>query len=754
MTQHTSSIALALCALFAASSELSAQLASPGNGPLPPSRAAEPGHVRLAIPGKVLDLTRDGLGRVLYCTAERDVGRVELNGSHTLLASPATAFFPFDLCAIAVSPVGNVAVVDSIGSVRVLLGGAPPAALVYDESDLYMVSDPTDLILDGRSSFLLASATPSPGQRAVNWVRGDGQRWSYYMVRHQPLALAHDPLTGGLLVSETTAGGNIQLVQAGSPIRATSGIDTTTHPGVNALQSDGDLAVEADGDIYWIAGGTIRKRNRAAGTTTTFASGYGQLRGAVIARSSVLATGGAGWSLYVSEGASPSLLREFPGVGTPASLIASDQGEVPWKGRNLNLSLGMQCFELTADNQGRLLLGGAQFGSPRYVKRVTLGAVPAITTLATGANGLVDIVEGLAVAPDDSIYALARNGTIQRITEGPLAITTVFSDPANQITAGKDLTLDVDGTLYIAARENWDFGKVMAVSGGVASLLSVTEETRGLAANPLGGMLVSQWHHTGFNGTVDLLHFDDNSLELLPGFATMNYTNDFVWGDGDVCVDAEGTIYTVSEDDWSLVRYRADLDGIERIGSGYLNHPSGLAIAPSTPAAGSTTGWSLYVSEFDFLWEKPSFPPPAATLVDSSLGLSIDRTLAAAPHPSFGKPTVLGPAPRGAPGVLVGTATGWVLAVDPWSGAVQPIAGPEQGLRGELRALSPALDGGILAVNAAGERSWISARGRVLTLASRETEPGAPRRTLRTREPATGQPVWLALEGWALWRVR
>ena len=116
----------------------------------------------------------------------------------------------------------------------------------------------------------------------------------------------------------------------------------------------------------------------------------------------------------------------------------------------------------------------------------------------------------------------------------------------------------------------------------------------------------------------------------------MNYTNDFVWGDGDLCVDANGSIYTVSEDDWSLIRYDPGRTASCASARGYLNHPSGLAIAPSTAGSGSTTGWSLYISEFDILWEKPSVPAPASTLVDASLGLDAHarRHAASALRPS------------------------------------------------------------------------------------------------------------------------
>jgi hypothetical protein len=717
----------------------------------PPTKQVDAGdRFGHRIPGTVRDLSRDSAGRILYCTAEGEVGRIVPGAERTVLATAASGPFPDELRGVAETPDGDVAVVDWAGDVRVLQGGTAPAALVYD--DAYMIEDATDLLVDARGNFLIASATPTPGQRAVNWVSDDGYRWGYYLVKHQPVQLAHDPLTGGVVLAETTSGGNLQLVTAGSAIRATTGLDTTTHPGISAAQDDGDVAAESNGDLYWIAGGSVYRRSRSAGTTALFAAGYGQLRGIVIAASSGFLASPTGWSLYLAEGANPTHVREIANVGAPGDLVALDQGFVPGRGIQVNVSLGFQVYELAADDLGRLLLGGTNFGTTHYVKRVTLTGTPSIATVATSANGLAGIVEGLCVAPDDSIYALARAGTIQRITEGPLAVTTVFSDPGNQVTAGKDLALDVNGDLYVACREAWDFGKLLKVSGGGATLLELTEESRGLAANPGGGLLVSQWRNPGFQGTVDLYDFSDDAFVTLPGFAGMNYTNDSVWGDGDICVDANGSVYTVSEDDWSLVRYDPALDGFVRVGSGYKNHPSGLAIAPSTSGSGSTTGWSLYVSEFDYLWEKPSVQAPASTLVDASLGLVAGRTVAAAPHPGLGKPRSIALLPGG--GVVIATAEARVLLLDPATGAIQPLAGPEHGLRGDLVALGSASGGRILVLNRDGEAFEVRA-GRARAL------PAEPARLESVLSRALAEPErrlrlpggdWLVLDGWVVWR--
>jgi len=733
-----------------------AQQSAPGGPPTGP-RDTAPGSVVQRIPGTVKDLTRDAAGRIVYCTAEGEVGRFRAGlGPREVLATAQSGPFPNELRAVAEAPNGDLALLDAAGDIRVLAGGQAPAVLRYD--DLYMIQDASDLVIDASGNFLVASATPSSGQRALNWISSDGFRWGYYLVKHQPLALASDPLTGGLVLSETSAGGNLQLIEAGSATRRTSALDTSTHPGISAANSDGDVALEADGDVFWLAGGTVRRHVRTSGVTSTFASGFGTLRGAVIAARSPWSAGTTGHSLFVAEGANPTLVREFPGVGAPGALVAASQGFVPGRGIKVNVSFGFQAFDLTPDNQGRLLLGGSNFGSTHTIKRVTLTGTPSIATVATSANGLSGIVEGLVVDVDDAIYALTRPGTIHKLTEGPLTVTTVFSDPASQITAAKDLALDVDGTFYVACRESWDFGKVMAVTpfANGAVFLTGTEETRGLAASPGGGLYLSQWRNTGFHGTVERLHFADNSLESLPGFAGMNYTNDSVWGDGDLVVDADGSIYTVSEDDWSLVKYDADEDGLERIGSGYLNHPSGLAIAPSTATSGSTTGWSLYIAEFDNLWEKPSYPAPASPFVDASLGLVAGRRVAAAPDPRLGRPRALAPAPGG--GVLVATSGGVIQRLDPAQGTLELFAGPEHGLAGDLVALGATPSRAhVLALSAEGELYLVGAgAARRLTpdaarLAEvRERLSERPQRRLRV--PGT-PALELVLDGWVVWAV-
>jgi len=731
-----------------------------GTAPAPPPAVLNgPGsNVRWSVAGTVTDLARDDQGRILYCTAEREVGRLAPGAGVTVLGTAAS--FPNELRAVAASG-STVVTLDFGGDVRTLPNGAPPAAWVYD--DEYMILDATDLIVDARGSFLIASATPSSGARAINWIQSNGVDWGYYLVKHQPIALAHDPLTGGILFTDATQGGHLRLVQAGSPIRATSALDTLTLPGVSAAAGDGDLAVAANGDVYWIAGGSVYRHERAGGTTMLLASGLGALRGVVIAPATSYSGHDAPYSLFVAEGAGPTYIRELAPVASAASLVANDQGDPPGRGRPVNLIFGFQAFELAADNQGRLLLGGSSWGNPYYVKRVTLSGTPGITTVATTANGLVGTVEGLAVGADDAIYALARDGRIQRITENPLTVTTVFSDPGAQIGNGKDLVMDIDGSFYVGTSDGWDFGKVLkATAGGSATLLTLTQETRGLAAS----LYFSQWNNMAFHGTVDELDLGSSTVTSLPGFAGINFANGGLggstWGDGDLCVDVEGTIYALSEDDWSLVRYHADLDGCERIGSGYLGHPSGLAIAPSTAAAGSSTGWSLYVAEYTNLYEIPSVPAPAPTLANTVLGVVVRRTLTGAPHPRHGRPSALGTASQaGAPGLVVGTDGAELLALAPTSGTFQPLAGPDQGLRGRILAVAGSTDGlRLLALNDRAEIFELRA-GRVRQLAVDpvrcaalvERYRSAPQLATRLVDPWSGASTWYALDGWAVWRV-
>ena len=619
-----------------------------------------PSNIVARIEGRVLDLAR-GTGFLVYSTQEGEVGRVVPGDGHgpTVLGSPATGL-PNALFGVAVTPSGDVAALNGGGDVWIVPGGGGPAFRLY--ADTYMIQDARDLIVDAAGNFLIASKTPSSGVRAINHVSFDGQRWAYWLVRHQPLALAWDPQTDDLLFTDQAGGGALRSASTSDGTRPTALLDGSTQPFPSVGGADGDLAIQANGDILWIAGNTLWRHVRGSGTSSPLATGFDSLRGVAISASSGLLPSFTGWSAYVADGEYPTRIREVPNVGAPAPVTAPDQGYVLAPGRNLGINPGFQMFDLAVDNQGNLLAGGGLWNTFFFVKRITL-PFPSVQDVASDADGLSGMIEGVAVAPDDTIYAISREGTIHAITEGPLSVTDVYTDPGDQIAAAKDMALGADGSFYIAERSGWGWGKLFSLSGGVLNLLSITDETRGVAARPGGGLYVSQWHGTGFEGTVSEYSFLNDTLTQLPGFETMNYTNDSVWGDGDLVVDALGRVYTVSEDDWSLVRYTPGQVGFERIGSGYLDHPSGLAIAPSSANAGSSTGWSLYISEFGRIWEQIDMPGPAGALVDE--GLPRLGAVVGTLHPRHGRPEAL----RVRDGVLqVLTAGGALLELDPRDG--------------------------------------------------------------------------------------
>lgn len=223
--------------------------------------------------------------------------------------------------------------------------------------------------------------------------------------------------------------------------------------------------------------------------------------------------------------------------------------------------------------------------------------------------------------------------------------------------------------------------------------MTTLSEARGLAADPAtGDIFVSEWINSGFNGRVDRLNVSTDQLTPVPGFSGMNYTNDSVWGDGDLAVDVFGSIYTVSEDDWSLVRYDPAAQAFERVGSSYLNHPSGLLIAPSSGA--SSTGFSLFVTEFDFMYELPGVHAPAPTRLDPDapgVGSPVGYI-----NPTLGEPRALLPDPAGG-GLLVSTSASTVVRVDLNAGTAVTLANAGDGLGGDLVGLAARASGTVLA---------------------------------------------------------
>ena len=295
----------------------------PGNGGTAPARDG----VLATVPGTLVDLSAGFSGQVLYCTAEGEVGAF-FGGDHGILA-PLGTFAGQSLRAVTATPSEDIAVLTSAGDIYLLPGGGLPPVLTYD--DLYMVLDPTDLMCDAAGNFLIASSTPSNGQRGLNWVSPGGDRWAYYLVQHSvhmPVQLAHDPLTGSVIFSDETGGGTLHRVIPGDSTHTTAPFETVLQPGIQSSLDDGDVVFECDGDYYWIAGNRIFFHNRSAGTTSLFQQLTHTLRGVAIAPASGdLAS--SGYSLYVAEGDDPTIVREYANVGIPAASFAPDQGWVP-----------------------------------------------------------------------------------------------------------------------------------------------------------------------------------------------------------------------------------------------------------------------------------------------------------------------------------------------------------------------------------------------------------------------------------------
>jgi len=268
-----------------------------------------------------------------------------------------------------------------------------------------------------------------------------------------------------------------------------------------------------------------------------------------------------------------------------------------------------------------------------------------------------------------------NGGVVQEIHESPTTVTTVFADPLGQVIKGEDLLSDRDGTFFIADREGFGSGEVVQVApGGTATSLVRMQESRSVTADPFtASLLTSQWHCTGFCGTIDRWSFGAGTLSPLPGLAGINYSNDSSYGDGDSAMDVEGQVYTCSEDDWRVTRYEPAKQRFALVGSMYLNHPTGVAITRSTPSSGSTTGWSLYVSDLDYLWEIPSVPPPAPRLLDRSAP-PVGDLLGWFPR-GMGRPRSMIADPAGG-GLFVTTDSGRLLRIDTSTGAYTAVLMP------------------------------------------------------------------------------
>ena len=652
------------------------------------------------VSGRVNDLYVDSSDRLLFVTEEGDVGHVDATGTVTVLATNATGGWTSELRAVVETAPGDIAVIERHGEIWKLVGGATPAALVYD--DLYMVKDVTDMILDASGNFLIASASPSDSKQAINWVSADGSRWSYYRVQHtpslfRPIQLAADPTTDFLLATDQEFGGLLQTVDTMDPARGLCPLDASTLYGYTLANDDGDMAVEANGDVLLVAGGSVYRWDRMTGTSAVVASGYGMLRGIVIAPSSGCVPSASGWSAYIAEGQSPTTIHEIPDVGAPASQVAADLGDVPDRGIQRKFYGALKVYELEVGIDGNFLVGGDLWGGSRSVRRVEVPSFN-MTVIAGEADGIMGRIEGIVQKPDGTIFAMDSSGRIYEITENPTQVSLYYDDATNQISAGKDLALGRDGTLYVADRESWGGGEVRAIyPDGTTENLVNTEETRGLSVDPTGpSLLLTEWVDTGFFSKVTRYDVANDVKTNLQGFFGFNLTNASSWGDGDSVVDVEGFVYVVAEDDWSLTRWKPGRGDIERIGSSYLNHPSGIAIAPSV--APSTTGWSLWVSEYDFLHEIPDVPAPAPDVIDPNAPPV--GNLVGYMSPADGAPKDLIPDPAGG-GFLLPTANGRLLRMGS-DGVVTTLAGAAEGLSGDLRAAAALSDGTVLTVDAEG----------------------------------------------------
>ncbi|MFT5289828.1 MAG: hypothetical protein ACI82F_001899 [Planctomycetota bacterium] len=650
--------------------------------------------VLATISGEVLDLTPSAAGELIYCTRESDVGVINVAGAVTLLADAASGPFFSELRGVVEDPGGlDIAVVDDQGEIWRLVNRSTPAVHAYD--DLYLIKSATDLMVDAAGNYMIPFDTPSNGVRGIAWASGDGSRWAHYLRKHTPLQLAWDPVDQRILLTDQAGGGDLRAIDSMSPYLPTSLLDGATNAGYTEGADDGDMAVEVDGDVLYIAGGAVYWWNRMSGTSSMIAAGYGPLRGIAIAASSGNVTSTTGFSAYVGEvGASTTLIREIGSVDAPASPIAASLGVVPNKGNQLMFFGNIQAFELALDLNGDFLIGGHLFQQQPQIRRVDRTTFSNVL-IADDTDGIAGRIEGLAVAPDGTIYALTTGGVIHAITENPLSVTEVYDDAQGLIGAGQDLLLGRNGKLFVADRDFFGGGDVIEIdiASGLGRVVVSLAESRGLAADPTTGeIFVSEWINSGFVGQVNRLDVETDQKVALPGFDGMNYTNDSVWGDGDLVVDVFGSIYTISEDDWALVRYDPDAQAFERIGSSYLNHPSGLVIAPSTGS--SSTGWSLFISEFDFLYELNGVHAPAPIRVDPGspgVGVAVGYL-----NPSIGESRALLLDPSGG-GFLVSTSTSKLARIDLNTGVVSILADASDGLAGDLVGLAARAGGTVLA---------------------------------------------------------
>ena len=641
------------------------------------------------VPGEVVDLTAEPIGHLVYATADGEVGRVDATGTVTLVS--AAGSIASTLRGIHPTPAGDLLALDDPGNLFRLPSGAGPAELVYQ--DQFIVQFPTDLIVDASGVALIACKTISNNTYAVARVSPDGQEWAYWMVDHVPVGLAADE-QGSVLF--TDAAGFLQRLGEAHGAPATTALTATG--GFFPATLDGDVVVEADGDAWFSAGASLVFYDAGTGLASTVQTAPSTIRGVAIAPDS----SGAGHAVWYASGSTPTTIWEGPACDAPAAPFPATFGPVPDRGVLRYLNGGLNAFDMTADGQGDLLLSGDLWGANQQVRRV---AVPEFTwaTIAGPAEGIAGKVEGVQVGPDGAIYAGTLTGVVQRIDESGVApvVETVFADPLDEVVRIKDMALGRSGQLYLADRSAYKQGAVHAVSPtGTLTTLAQTQESRGVAADPFAPRLLStEWNSEGFTGVTHEIDVLQGGKTPLPGFDGLNMSNGEVWADGDLFVDARGDVYVTVEDDFSVLRYDREHQVLVRIAAGYLNRPAGLAIAPAVDPASSATGFSLYVAEWNRIWEVPDAPPPAPAWLDPTAPPA-GELLGWVP-PELGLPTDLIADP-GSDDLLAVTDLGNLVRIPFAGGKGTLVAGNADGLSTDLSCLGAASSGILVTASRAG----------------------------------------------------
>lgn len=654
------------------------------------------------LPGECWDLTASSQGDLLFVTNLGVYGRLTTNGATTVvdtLTNGGTPPLPLQLRAVSEGTNGDVFVMYDDGWIYRSPGGS--AQLVEHYNDVWMILDATDMVMDQDGNFLIASRTPSNGQRGLNWVSADGLRWAYYAVEDQPIGLAADPVTGNVFMTDQSANGTLRQIDVGDPSHDTSIVNQT--PWFFSTM-DGDIVVQQDGDAFILSGGSVWEYDRTTGQTSVFAQLTGQLSALAIASSSGSVPSASGYSLYVAEGANPATIKEIGNVDAPASDTASFLGAPPGQGEYVTFYGPLTAMDLNVDRDGEILVSGDRWGANFAVRRFDR-ASGTVSLIANEAQGISGKVEGISVDQDGTIWGVTSQGNVHAIRENPLSVSDVYIDNADVITQGKDISLGRDGTIYIADRECFGCGEVRTIDPitGQTAQLTPVNECKSVSVDAFNSqLLVSEWNGTGFNGTVNECDPLTGQMTPLPGFEFINYSNEAVRGDGDALMDVFGRIYTCSYDDWRVTRWDPTTNRYSIVGSMYLRVVVGLAISGSRPGTTSGTGWSLYVSDNDNLWEIPNVVPPTPQRVDPDapgigdlLGF-LDGRMA--------RPRAMIADPAGG-GLLITTKGGEVVRMDTATGQTTLLADSSNGLTGDLTAIAARPDGKIL-VAAIDGRIW------------------------------------------------